>query len=256
MSTKILYKEEEEVAYIILSEDNIKRPPTIDFDVLDKLENTFNIIEKNDFKIKVIVLQSSSEKYFCAGANLNAIRELSPEKFIQWCKIGHLIFNRFQTLSIPTIAMIKGYALGGGMEISMACDLIFATENAYFGQPETSIGFIPGWGGTYRLVQRVGIAKAKELIYTAKIISAKEALEIGLINDIYPNDEADIKLKEFLNLIKKNSKLALSYTKQIINMESVSEMERVRYNEANSAGICLNSKSTKERLERFFKKSK
>jgi enoyl-CoA hydratase/carnithine racemase len=256
MPTEIRYSEKDEVAYITLFEENKRRPPTIDFTVLDELEEKLNIVDKKILKIKALVLQSSSEKYFCAGANINAVKELTPEKFIKWCKIGHLIFNRFQTLAIPTIAMVKGYALGGGLEIAMSCDLIFATKDSHFGQPEASLGLIPGWGGTYRLPQRIGIVKAKELIFTSKIITADQALQLGLINDIYPNDKADDKLREFTNEIKKNSKLALAYAKQILNFDSIADMERERFIEANSAAICLNSESTKERMERFFSKPK
>lgn len=256
MSTKIDFLQKEHVAYITFYEEDEKHPCTLDYKVLDILENTIDTIFKNKENFRAVVVQSKSPKYFVVGANIKALQQLTPENIEHWVKNGHRIFNKLQELPMPVIAKVEGYALGGGLELAMACDMIFAADTAHFGQPEASLGVIPGWGGSARLPNKIGLARAKELFFTGKIISAAEAYDIGLINHVAPKDKLDELITQTLDAIKKNDKLAISYIKQIVNNSFSMLIEKNRFDEATASSVCLYSPGTKKRLEDFFSSRK
>ncbi len=125
-------------------------------------------------------MRSTSDRFFCVGANINALNDIDENSIAPWVLKGHQVFNQIEDLAMPVIAVVEGYAMGGGLELAMACDLIFASQEAKFAQSEASLGFIPGWGGTHRLARRVGVSKAKFYFYSGKMLGAQEAKEIGL----------------------------------------------------------------------------
>lgn len=256
MATKINFAVEDQVGYISFYEENEKHPCTLDHPTLDELNGIIDQIKALQSEIRAVVVQSRSPKYFVVGANIKALQELTPVNMDEWVKKGHLIFNRFQQLPMPVIAKVHGYALGGGLELAMACDFIVAADTANFGQPEASLGVIPGWGGSCRLATRIGAARAKEMFFTGKIIPAARAFELGLVNQVVPMEKLDQTLGEILEAIKKNDPTAIMYIKQIINNHFERGMEENRAEEATASVVCMYSPGTQHRLEEFFNSRK
>jgi 3-hydroxypropionyl-coenzyme A dehydratase len=164
----------------------INRPEALNAmntDVVAELSRSIDIVGFDD-SIKVLVLTGSGEKAFCAGADIAYMVNIDPMSAEKYAATAQGVLNKIEKLGKPVIAAVNGFALGGGCELSMVCDIRIASSNAKIGQPEVTIGIPPGWGGTQRLVRLVGPAKAKELIFTGKMISAQEAYEIGLVNKV------------------------------------------------------------------------
>jgi 3-hydroxypropionyl-coenzyme A dehydratase len=159
-------------------------------DCMTELENVLSIVAA-DNDIKTVIITGSGERSFCSGADISYVVNISPIEAQNYAIRVHSLLNKIERLEKPVIAAVNGYALGGGCELAMACDLIVASSNAKIGQTEVRIGIPPGWGGTQRLVRLVGPAKAKELIFTGKMISAQEAHEIGLVNSVVSLDKDD-----------------------------------------------------------------
>ena len=184
-------------------------------ELLDSLEETLNLLE-DDEGIQVVIIEGVG-KAFVAGADISEMNEMSPEEAEKFSKKGQELFNKIENFPVPVIAAVDGYALGGGMELAMACDLIIASDRSVFGQPEVSLGIIPGFGGTQRLPRIIGIKKAKELIFTGKKIGAKEAYEIGLINKLVDPENFMEEVMKLSKSISKNGPLAVKYAKRAIN---------------------------------------
>ena len=164
----------------------INRPEALNAmntDVIAELSRSIDIVGFDD-SIKVVVITGSGEKSFCAGADIAYMVNIDPISAEKYATSAQGVLNKIERLDKPVIAAVNGFALGGGCELSMVCDMRIASSNAKMGQPEVTIGIPPGWGGTQRLVKLVGPAKAKELIFTGKMISAQEAYEIGLVNKV------------------------------------------------------------------------
>jgi 3-hydroxypropionyl-coenzyme A dehydratase len=181
----------------------INRPEVLNAlnrETMKELEIVFSYAAAND-DVKIVIITGSGERSFCTGADVTYVVDISPIEAKNYASLVHSLLNRIEHLDKPVIAAVNGFALGGGCELAMACDLIIASTNAKLGQTEVRIGIPPGWGGTQRLVKLVGPAKAKELIFTGKMISAQEAFEIGLVNrvvslgdeDQLPSELVDVK---------------------------------------------------------------
>jgi 3-hydroxypropionyl-coenzyme A dehydratase len=181
----------------------INRPEVLNAlnrETMKELEIVFSYAAAND-DVKIVIITGSGERSFCAGADVTYVVNISPIEAKNYASLVHSLLNRIEHLDKPVVAAVNGFALGGGCELAMACDLIIASTNAKLGQTEVRIGIPPGWGGTQRLVKLVGPAKAKELIFTGKMISAQEAFEIGLVNrvvslgdeDQLPSELVDVK---------------------------------------------------------------
>lgn len=176
------------------------------------------IREKNEFDIKGMILTGAGDKAFIAGADIKEMSQMNPREGENFGKLGQEVTTLFEALPIPIIACVNGYALGGGCEMAMACDFIYASQQAAFGQPEVSLGLIPGFGGCVRLLRFVGAGKAKELIYSGKIVGAVEAKEIGLVNRIFKTKtEMFEAAHEVLELMFTKSPIAISICKKVIN---------------------------------------
>jgi 3-hydroxypropionyl-coenzyme A dehydratase len=171
----------------------INRPEALNAmnaDVIAELSRSIDIVGFDD-SIKVVIITGSGEKSFCAGADIAYMVNIDPMKAEKYASSAQSVLNKIEKLDKPVIAAVNGFALGGGCELTMVCDIRIASSNARMGQPEVTIGIPPGWGGTQRLVKLVGPAKAKELIFTGKMISAQEAYEIGLVNKVVSLDNQD-----------------------------------------------------------------
>ncbi len=151
--------------------------------VIEELNDCMDTIEKSK-DLRCLIITGAGDKAFVAGADIKELETLSAEKAQDFAMKGQRLFRRFEVLEIPIIAAVNGYALGGGCELAMACDFIYASKNAMFGLPEVTLGIMPGFGGTQRLARYVGLARAKEMMFTAKQIKADEALSIGLVNKV------------------------------------------------------------------------
>ena len=254
MATTISFDVQKRIGYLTFSEDVEKRPCTLDGSTLDSMNKHLDYVFAQQEGIAALVIQSNSPKYFIVGANIKAVQQLTPDNITDWVRKGHQTFNRLQQLPIPVIAKVGGFALGGGLELAMACDIIIAGEQAKFGQPEASLGVMPGWGGSFRLAQRVGVAKAKELFFTGKIIGAKEALAVGLVERVAGDAELEAVLDEMLEAIKSNDAKALGYIKQIINHAFNGEIVRNCDDEAATSVICLSSTETQKTIGELFLK--
>jgi 3-hydroxypropionyl-coenzyme A dehydratase len=164
----------------------INRPEVlnaINVDVIAELSNTIDAIGLDD-NIRAVIITGAGEKSFCAGADLNYVVNLSPIQAERYATTIHNLLNKIESLPRPVIAAINGYALGGGCEIALACDIRIASSNAKIGQTEVKVGIPPGWGGTQRMLRLLRVSKAKELIYTGRMIGPDEALQIGLVNKV------------------------------------------------------------------------
>lgn len=170
-----------------------------------------------DWSIRGVIFTGSGSKSFVAGADISVMRTMSPEQSASYSAGAQELTSWIETLPVPVIAAVNGFALGGGCELAMACDYIFASENASFGQPEVALGLIPGFGGCVRLQQYVGIAAARELIFTGRRIDALEAARLGLVAHVFPDTGAlHVGAAESLGLIIKNSPVAVAAAKRAV----------------------------------------
>lgn len=186
--------------------------------VLSELRTLLNKIKKErTFSIKGIIFTGSGEKAFIAGADIKAMDAMTPEEGESFGRLGQEVSLLFEEIPVPVIACVNGFALGGGCEMAMSCDFIYATTHAVFGQPEINLGLIPGFGGTQRLSRFVGIGHAKELIYTGRNIKAQEALELGLVQKLFSDKNEMITAAEkTMGMIKEKSALVVAKCKESI----------------------------------------
>ena len=189
----------------------INRPKALNAlnsEVLKEIEATFDAIDLD--ATRAVVLTGAGDKSFVAGADIGEMSTLTKAEGEAFGKTGNDVFRKIETFPIPVIAAVNGFALGGGCEISMSCDIRICSENAIFGQPEVGLGITPGFGGTQRLARIVGVGKAKEMIYTAFNIKAEEAYRIGLVNAVYPQEELLAAAKKLANKIASNATAMLA----------------------------------------------
>src|SRR6202030_2571652 len=156
--------------------------------VLEEITRVLRDI-RHDASVRVLIVTGAGERAFVAGADIAAMSEMSVTDGLEFTRLGHRVMHTFEDLPIPVIAAVNGFALGGGLELAMACDLIIASDKARFGQPEINLGLIPGFGGTQRLPHRIGHNKAREMIMTGDMFDLKTALELGLVNQVVPPEE-------------------------------------------------------------------
>jgi enoyl-CoA hydratase len=220
--------------------------------VLQELSTVFSELEK-DTSVKGIIITGAGHKAFAAGADIAEINALSSEEALQFSKFGQSVFDKVENCSRPVIAAVNGFALGGGCELSMACHLRVAAENARFGQPEVNLGLIAGYGGTQRLARLIGRTKALEYLLTADMISASDALELRLVNYVVTQEELIEKCQEILTKISGKSPLAIAETIQATNKAGSAEGFEI---EAQSFARAVASSDGKEGTQAFLEKRK
>jgi len=257
----------------------INRPKVLNalnFELVSELVEIFNNIV-NDDKINAVILTGVGNKAFCAGGDLNQVIKMDPLQAEKYASHVHNLLNIIENLEKPVIAAINGYALGGGCQLALACDIRIASSNAKIGQTEIKIGIPPGWGGTQRLARIVGIAKAKELIYTGKIICAKDAKEINLFNMIISlgnnhslvfndkenlnNEEFNILLNakliqesiKFTRTITVNERFPIKISKSLLNKSRDINRESGLALERFGCALCF-TKNDKDQIKSFFHK--
>lgn len=220
--------------------------------VIEELEQTVDMIEKNS-DLSAMILTGEGRS-FVAGADIGEQYPLDLSRGRQWGQRGSAVMRRIEKLAIPTIAAVNGFALGGGCEIAMACDIILASEKAKFGQPEVGLGITPGFSGTQRLPRRVGAAMAKELIFSGKMISAGEAERIGLANHVYPADELMDKAMEMAEAFAKNAQIAVRYSKACIDRGMETGIDEGIAMENELFAMCFATQDQKEGMKAFLEK--
>lgn len=184
--------------------------------VLDELHDAFDDVYNND-DIRSVIITGAGDKAFVAGADISEFINLIPDLAPDLAKKGHMVFDKIESCPKPVVAAVNGFALGGGCELALACHFIYASENARFGQPEVNLGLIPGYGGTQRLTQVVGKGRSMEMLMTGKMISAKEAQQYGIVNEVTSPEELIGKVKETLLLIQTKAPLAIAKVIDCIN---------------------------------------
>ncbi len=224
-------------------------------DVAKALIKTFEELNHND-DIKVIILTGEGEKAFSAGADVEYMSQISADESVEYAKTGQLVAQTIESVKQPTIAAINGFALGGGCEVAMSCDIRIAADTAKLGQPEVTIGIPPGWGGTQRLMRIVGIAKAKELVYTGKMIKAEEAKEIGLVNHVVPLESLQEESLRMAHQIAKNSAMGVQMSKVAINKGRNADLDTGLAIELLAWRNCFTHPDRKELMTAFSTKSK
>jgi len=236
----------------------INRPDKLNamnMDVAKELIKTFETLGKDD-NIKVIILTGEGEKAFSAGADIEYMSKISPDESVEYAKLGQLVTSTVELVKQPTIAAVNGFALGGGCELAMSCDIRLAADTAKLGQPEVTIGIPPGWGGTQRLMRIVGIAKAKELVYTGRMINAEEAKEIGLVNHVYPLASLQEEALKMAQAIAKNSSMGVQMSKTAINKGRNADLDTGLAIELLAWRNCFTHPDREERMTAFLNKSK
>ncbi len=236
----------------------INRPDKLNamnIDVAKELVDTFEALGRDD-SVKVIILTGEGHKAFSAGADIEYMSKISPDQSVEYAKLGQLVTSTVELVKQPTIAAVNGFALGGGCELAMSCDIRIAADTARMGQPEVTIGIPPGWGGTQRLMRIVGIAKAKEIVYTGKMINAHEAKEIGLVNQVYPIDTLMEETLKMAQQIASNSVMGVQMSKIAINKGRNADLDTGLTVELLAWRNCFTHQDRKDRMNAFVNKSK
>ena len=244
---------ENEIA--VLTIDRPKALNALNTETLEELNEVLTEIEGRD-DVKVVILTGSGEKSFVAGADIaEMINFTAPEARAFGMRAADPFF-KLQNMRQVTIAAVNGFALGGGCEISMACDIRIASDNAVFGQPECGLGIIPGFGGTQRLARLVGMGRAKEIIFTCQNIDAEEAYRIGLVNKVVPQAELMDTAKKMASKILRNGSYAVSVAKAAINNGYDMDIKNAVEMEANLFGVVNDTHDKKEGMSAFLEKRK
>ena len=222
--------------------------------VLEELEATFDQVDLET--TRVIILTGAGTKSFVAGADIAEMSTLTKEEGEAFGKKGNDVFRKIETFPLPVIAAVNGFALGGGCEISMSCDIRICSENAVFGQPEVGLGITPGFGGTQRLARIIGVGKAKEMIYSASNIKAEEAYRIGLVNAVYSQEELMDMAKKLANKIARNAPIAVRACKSAMNKGLDVDMDKAIVVEEKAFGSCFETEDQVEGMKAFLEKRK
>ena len=220
---------------------------------ISELSEALSQLEQ-DSNCRVIIITGSGEKSFVAGADIKEFSDFGQDKAEELARNGqNSLFNKIENLRKPVIAAVNGFALGGGLELAMACHIRYASENAKLGLPEVTLGLIPGYGGTQRLPKLVGKGLANEMIFSAKMISASRAKEIGLVNEVFSFEELLSKTKELATLISKNSPQGISKAIAVVNASDSAEGYEL---EIKSFGELFEMEDKKEGVSAFLEKRK
>jgi len=223
--------------------------------LLNEFSQALDEISANE-DIRVLILTGAGEKAFVAGADITEIVKLNSLEAKIFSKKGQDVIGKLQTLSIPVIAAVNGFALGGGSEIALACDFIYASETATFGLPEINLGIIPGFGGTQRLPRLIGANMAKEMIFTGKMVPAAQALDIGIVNKICPPASLIEEVRKTAKMIASKGKASLRAAKQAVNNGLNTDIITGCNIECDAFALCIASEDAKEGTAAFLEKRK
>lgn len=249
----ILFNVEDGIATITFNRPKVLN--AMNFEVMTELLDAATVCE-NDDQIKSVILTGAGDKAFVAGADISQMQDSSTLEIQKMMELGHRALRLIETMPKPSIAAVNGFALGGGTEISLACDVRFASEKAVFGQPEILIGIIPGWGGTQRLPRLVGMGIAKELILGGGQINAQRAYEIGLVNKVCPPENLMEEARKFALKLAKLPPFALKMAKNAMNYGYDLSLDNANKLEISCIAQCFSTQDQKEGMKAFLEKRK
>ncbi len=221
--------------------------------MIQELTQVLNQAEE-DQNVRILILTGAEEKAFAAGADITELQHLSPLEALHSSQAFQAAFNQIERLKKPIIAAVNGFCLGAGCELALACDMIYASDRARFGQPEINLGFIPGGGGTQRLTRLIGRPRAKELIYTGEMIDAQEAYRIGLVSKIFPAAELIPAVKKLAQQVTSKGAVAIELAKKVIDEGYEADLTSALALEAQGFALCFGTEDKTEGVTAFLEK--
>ena len=237
---------------------SINRPKALNalnIETLGELREVFEDLENNP-EVRVVILTGAGDRAFVAGAEIQQMKDMNCLEATNFSHLGTGILHQIETSMKVVIAAVNGFALGGGMEIALACDFIYASENAKLGMPEVGLGIFPGWGGTQRLPRLIGKARAKELIFTGAMISAQEAKDLGIVNRVFPADSLTEEVHKVAKKIAANGPLAIALVKRVIERGYDVSLREGSLLETTTFGTLFTTEDQKEGMAAFAGKRK
>lgn len=244
---------EENVLWLVLNRPH--RLNAFNDVLMEELADALETAER-DSSIRCVVITGEGDRAFSAGADVTMFPKATPVKAEEFSRLGQKIFSKIEEMSKPVIAAINGFALGGGLELALACDFRIAAEHAELGCPEIGLGLIPGWGGTQRLVRIVGLAKAKEMVMLGVRVKAEEALKIGLVHKVVHYEKLRDEVRELAKKLSEGPPVALKYAKQALNFGTQVPLEAGLRLEAGLMALTFSTEDLKEGVEAFMSRRK
>ena len=222
-------------------------------EMLDAIEGHLDAIE-GDAELRAVIITGAGEKAFTAGADINQMRQATALEARAWARRGHAVANRIEAFPRPVIAAVNGYALGGGCELALACDIRLASERARFGLPEVTLGILPGWGGTQRMARATSPGFAKELIFTGRLVDAQEALASGLANHVYPPEELMDRAMELAEKIATMPPGQVASAKEMVNLALEGDLQGHLARELDAFALAFGTEDQREGMAAFVEK--
>ena len=250
---KIVVRQTEAIATIRLNRPD--KLNAVDREMLNMLDAEVNRLHQDE-SVRVVVLEGSGERAFCVGADLNHIATFAPADIRKWVNDGNRVLSRLANLPVPVIAAVHGYAVGGGLEFALACDLRIASEDSSFGLPEITHGWFPGWGGTHRLLNVIGEAKAKEMVLLGERIDAPTAQDLGLVNRVVPKENLTDEVQQIAQSLAQKSPVAVRAAKAALTRNPMPEDGYEISYEALALSTCFTTPEVQEGLEAFLSRKR
>ena len=249
----VIYEKSEGIAIITINRPEVLN--AFNAETVNEILKCLEDVEKDE-NVRAVILTGAGNKAFSAGADIKAMKGMIPPKARQLSKMGYKLCKALENLEKPVIAAINGYALGGGLEVAMSCDLRIAAETAKMGQTEINIGLIPGWGGTQRLTRLVGKTFAKEMVFTGKMIDAKTAYEKGLVNKVVPPERLMEEAKALAKELASKAPVALKLCKMLIDKGLETDLDTALALETEAFGTVASTEDLQEGVSAFLEKRK
>lgn len=244
---------EESILWVILNRPH--RLNAFNDVLMEELADALDTAEK-DPSVKCVVITGEGDRAFSAGADVTMFPKATPVKAEEFSRMGQMVFGKIEEMSKPVIAAINGFALGGGLELALACDFRIAAEHAELGNPEINLGLIPGWGGTQRLVRIVGLAKAKEMVMLGTRVKAEEALKIGLVHKVVHYEKLRDETRDLAKKLSEGPPVALKYAKYALNFGTQVPLEAGLRIESGLMALTFSTEDLKEGVEAFMSRRK
>ena len=248
MNATVLLEIKESIGVITLNRPKLLN--ALNFQMLTELRRTATDIVGKD-NVKTVILTGAGDKAFSSGADIHELANMNSSEATRFAELGRSALETFETLPLPVIAAVNGFAVGGGLELMSVCDLVVASNHSKFGIPGVALGVVTGWGGTQRIPQLVGPVRAKGLLLTGKLIGANEAKSWGLINQVVPSGQALHAARKLASRIMENSETALKLTKKAINIGLNKKRSKALKFELDAFADCFSTRDQKERMQAF-----